>query len=89
MKKDNIWDKEALLNAGIVEVIKRAQKRPTGMVEYRTSDLDGEFFLDIFVDRSFYNRLVFQSAIERQRAYEDLVSMMRESGAIDLSPRPQ
>jgi len=55
------------------------------LVEYlHSNNGDDEFWLDIHVNRQPYNRLgPFPSGAARQRAEDDLVSMMRSFGARD------
>lgn len=54
------------------------------VVEYFFRDTDGEFFIDVHVDRNPWQSIGFDTKEERQRAHEDLLNMNRASGAIDV-----
>jgi hypothetical protein len=58
------------------------------MIGYSFRDAEDGFWLDIDVDRQPYTQQHFDTASERQRAYDDLLGMMRSMGAADL-PRAQ
>lgn len=60
------------------------------IVEYLHRQSDDRYWLDIFVDRNHWASLgPFATAAERQAAYDDMLAMMRASGAQDLPGRPQ
>lgn len=62
--------------------------KPTvaAVVEYLHRETDGEFWIDLRVDREVSSALgPFATAAERQRAHDDMLNMMRSFGAKDLS----
>jgi len=59
------------------------------MVEYYHRDEGGKFYLDIRVDRQPYDSIACSSAGERQRMHDDLMQMLRSTGATDLPNRAQ
>ena len=61
------------------------------MVEYIHRDTrDGEFWIDINVNRQPYQQLgPFETKAERQRAHDDLLEMLRSHGAKDLPASTQ
>lgn len=65
--------------------------KPTDViVEYLYRQADGEFWLDILVDRQPYGQFgPFATEAERDRVREDMVSMMHSAGASDLPLRMQ
>lgn len=55
------------------------------IIEYCYRATDGEFWIDVWVDRELYAILgPFATATERQRAHDDLMATMRSQGARDL-----
>lgn len=51
---------------------------------------DGEFWIDVKIDRQHYWSLgPYASEVERQRAHDDLVAMTRQLGAKDFPTLPQ
>ena len=61
-------------------------KKSTACVaEYVFRDMhNGEFWLDVVVDRKPHGSVgPFKSETERQRAHDDLTSMLRSMGAVD------
>lgn len=56
----------------------------TAMIEYLHDTRDGKFWLDIRVDRQPYHSIPFDTEGERQRAHDDLLTMMRSVGAKDM-----
>ena len=67
-------------------------KQTTQVVaEYIFRDMrDGEFWIDIHINRSPYAKLgPFSSEAERQRAHDDLLGMTRSLGAIDVPAKTQ
>ncbi len=66
-------------------------KRPKleAIIEYFHRDQDGEFWLDIFANTEKWSSIAFDTAGERQRAHNDMLSMMRSVGATDLPKQPQ
>jgi hypothetical protein len=53
-------------------------------------DPDGTYFISIKVNGQWVEPLgPFQTATERQRAFDDMMAMMRSTGAIDLPRLPQ
>lgn len=66
-------------------------KKPTveACIEYLHRETDGEFWLDIRVNREGLSSVgPFSTASERQRAHDDMLEMMRAAGAVDLPSRP-
>lgn len=61
------------------------------MVEYIFRDMrDGEFWIDVKIDRQPYCSLgPFTTEGERQKAHEDLLSTTRKLGAKDVPVLPQ
>lgn len=60
------------------------------MVSYVFRDAEDGFWLDCEVDRQPHQSMHFDTAGERERAYDDLLGMMRQLGAQDMpSPKPQ
>lgn len=59
------------------------------VAEYIHRDMkNGEFWLDIRVNREGYANIgPFATAAERQRAMDDLLTMMRAGGARDVTPQ--
>lgn len=55
------------------------------LIEYLHSESDGQFLLEIVADGQPWQKIAFDSAGERQRAHDDLLSMMRNQGARDAS----
>lgn len=55
------------------------------IIEYRFRNQDGEFWIDCLIDRVQIKVIgPFETASERQRAHDDLLSMTRSLGAKDL-----
>ena len=48
-----------------------------GAVEYFFREADEQFWLDVKVDGHLHDSIFFDSAAERERAYADLLSMVR------------
>lgn len=64
--------------------------RAMAVVEYFYRESDSEFWIDVRVDRAARDSLgPFRTATERQRAYDDLMTMMRSTGAVDLPAQAQ
>lgn len=61
----------------------------SAVIEYRHIDVGDSFYLALFADGVMVRRIPFASADERQRAHDDMLSMMRASGAVDIPNRPQ
>lgn len=60
------------------------------LVEYYLADgNDGQFYINIDVDKKPYHQIGFDTPGERQRALDDLLNMQRSSGAIDLPTKEQ
>ncbi|MBY9045423.1 hypothetical protein [Pseudomonas fluorescens] len=60
------------------------------MVEYVHRQAIGQYWLDVYVDRGHWASLgPFATAAERQAAHDDMLAMMRASGAQDLPEKPQ
>jgi hypothetical protein len=60
------------------------------MIGYTFRDEGGKFWIDIEADRSHVTSIDFDTASERDRAYDDLLAMMRSMGAQDMpSAKPQ
>lgn len=59
------------------------------VVEYFHRDEGGKFWLDVRVDRQMQSSIDFDSATERQRAHDDMMGMLRSTGATDLPNYPQ
>lgn len=59
------------------------------VVEYLHREEGGRFWLDIRVDRQPHSSIDFGSATERQRAHDDMMAMLRSTGAADLPNFPQ
>lgn len=57
---------------------------PKAVVEFAFGESDGQFWLYLIVDRVPHHSEPFDTPGERQRAYDDLLQMMRQQGAIDL-----
>ena len=50
----------------------------------------GNFYIDINVDGQPYHKINgFETLTECERAYEDLLQMQRQGGAVDLPNKPQ
>ena len=66
--------------------------KPTVMVEYAfwSETIDGgDYWIQVLVDRQPYCNIgPFETTDERQVAYEAMMRMMKDTGAVDLSPRP-
>jgi hypothetical protein len=55
------------------------------VAKYIFRDASGKFFIDIQIDDTPYSILgPFDTSDERQRAYDDLLDMMRQTGARDV-----
>lgn len=60
------------------------------VIEYVHRDQGGAYWLDLVVDRATSQTLgPFETEMERQRAHDDMLSMMRSVGATDLPNRVQ
>jgi hypothetical protein len=60
------------------------------VIEYLHRETAGQFWLDIQVNRGALASVgPFTSRTERQRAHDDMLSMMRSVGATDLPNREQ
>lgn len=61
------------------------------VAEYILRDMrDGEFWIDIRMNRTPHGSVgPFASDAERQRALDDLLSMTRSLGAVDVPALPQ
>ena len=66
-------------------------KRKLVLAEYTmTETRDGEFWINLTVDHLPHDRLgPFATESECRRAYDDLLSMNKSLGAVDLPGRPQ
>lgn len=53
-------------------------------VRYRFENRDDRFWLVVIVDGAPLDRIAFDTGEERQRAYDDMLNMLRRSGAKDL-----
>jgi hypothetical protein len=63
--------------------------KPGSLVEYGHRQTDGKYWLDIYVDRGHWASLgPFATDHERQAAHDDMLTMMRASGATDIPGRP-
>jgi hypothetical protein len=62
-------------------------KRTMIVAEYAMAEMrNGEFWIDVSVDRKPHDRLgPFATETECRRAYDDLLGMMRSVGATDVS----
>ena len=59
-----------------------------GIVEYTLTEEDGEFWINVSFDRQSHDRIgPFDSLGSAERAYDDLIEMMRATGAIDAPNR--
>jgi hypothetical protein len=64
--------------------------KPEVLAEYTFRETDGEFWIDVHANRQPFDTVgPFATEGERQRAFDDLLSMMRCVGAIDIPARPQ
>lgn len=55
------------------------------MVEHIKREEDGQFWVDVYVDRTLYDTIgPFDTEAECDRAHTDLLQMLRQSGAIDV-----
>ena len=61
----------------------------SAVIEYRHFDIGGDFYLALFADGVMVRRIRFDSAAERKAAHDDMLHMMRSSGAVDIPNRPQ
>lgn len=60
------------------------------ILEYIYRETDGEFWLDLNVNRQPYAQVgPFDTPQERQRAHDDLLATLRSTGAADLPLRVQ
>lgn len=64
---------------------------PEVVAEYIFRDMaDGEFWIDILVDRQPYGKIgPFETESDRQKAHDELIGMTRSLGARDLPLLPQ
>lgn len=66
-------------------------KRTLVVAEYALRESrEGEFWIEVTVDRRPHDKIgPFETEAQCQRAYDDLMSMMRSVGATDLPAKPQ
>ena len=50
---------------------------------------DGEFWMDVKINGRVEHQIQFDTSTERQRAHDDLMTMTRAHGAVDLPVHPQ
>jgi hypothetical protein len=61
--------------------------KPTveAVVEYLHRETDGEYWIDVNVNRAPYAQIgPFETTTERKRAHDDMLNMLRSAGAKDL-----
>lgn len=65
-------------------------QKPGSLVEYVHRQAIGQYWLDIHIDRAHWAALgPFATAALRQAAHDDMLAMMRASGADDIPERMQ
>ena len=51
---------------------------------YLTDEINGEFWIIVYVNRKPYEQIGFPTKEERDIAYADLLDMQRSSGSVDV-----